>query len=267
MRFEARIHATRRGRRRARGRQPAAHHGRQGRHPAGGGEDRVPGYDRAPTGSAASIAEACRTQIEAAAPKELCGAAQRACGRPSEAVPADGARTAEDRRGQPGYGRAAGGLRPATGSRPGRIVFPVWAVSADRQLAAWVAAGQPAGNLERTRAAALVLQLDGQHQHPDELLAGRNLQPDGVPRAAVRSGAGPQQNRRENGDGELRMPRLGVASQCGYLAALCAGGKLRTGVADLGQLADERAVVLRASLGALLRSRAIANFCARGRIR
>ena len=45
-------------------------------------------------------------------------------------------------------------------------------------------------------AAALELQLDRQHQRPDELLAGRNLQPRRMRRAAVRPDRRSQQDRR-----------------------------------------------------------------------
>ena len=144
------------------------------------------GYDRAPTGSAASIAESCRTQIAAAARKSY--AALR------------GAHIADH---QKLFRRVALELPKAgpvdldTGER-----LAAFAAQPDPDLVALyfqygryllIASSRPGSqpaNLQgiwnETGAPSLVLQLDGQHQHPDELLAGGNLQPDGVPRAAVR---------------------------------------------------------------------------------
>ena len=78
------------------------------------------------------------------------------------------------------------------GSRPGGALFPVRPLSADCQFAPRLAARQPARHLERTGAAAVELQLDRQHQCPDELLAGGNLQPGRIARAAVRPDRGPE---------------------------------------------------------------------------
>ena len=58
-------------------------------------------------------------------------------------------------------------------------------------------------------------------------------------------------NGARDGEDQLRLPRLGVASQYRSLAAIGAGGRLRPGVAHVGQLGDERSVALRAPVGAL----------------
>ncbi len=78
---------------------------------------------------------------------------------------------------------------------------------------------------------------------------------------------GLSQNRRADGADELRMPRLGVASQRGSLAAIGAGGRFRAGVADLGELEHERRRGSARTCGSTTRSAATANSCARGLIR
>ena len=84
-------------------------------------------------------------------------------------------------------------------------------------------AGQPPGHLERGRLAALGQQVHHQHQHRDELLAGRGLQPPGVPPAAVRHDQGPLGHRRQDGQDLLRLRRLGDPSQHRSLARDRAG--------------------------------------------
>ncbi len=81
--------------------------------------------------------------------------------------------------------------------------FPVRALPAHRQLAPGNPTGKPAGDLERTGAPAVELELDDQHQYADELLAGGDSQPGRVPRAAAGNDPRPERERRENCPGEL----------------------------------------------------------------
>jgi len=68
--------------------------------------------------------------------------------------------------------------------RTRRDVLPVRALPADRELAAGQPAREPPGPLERRREPRLGQQVHDQHQHRDELLAGRGDEPRRVPRAA-----------------------------------------------------------------------------------
>ena len=84
--------------------------------------------------------------------------------------------------------------RPAPGRRPVRrpdardAAVPVRPVSPHRLQPSRHAAGQPAGTVERPGARPLEQQLHGQHQHRDELLAGRAGQPRRMPRAVAGDG-------------------------------------------------------------------------------
>ena len=76
--------------------------------------------------------------------------------------------------------------------------------------------GQPAnlqGIWNDEHEPALGQQVHHQHQHRDELLAGRADQPRRVRRAAVRDGEGSHRDRRAHGQGEVRRARLGGAPQ------------------------------------------------------
>src|ERR1051326_6883606 len=94
-------------------------------------------------------------------------------------------------------------------------------------------------------------QLDNQHQRPNELLACRDVQSGGVPGTAVRFDGGPEQDGRTDRLGELRMPRLGNASQYGSLEALCSSREFWRGISHMGELGHGRSVVLRALVGTL----------------
>ena len=84
----------------------------------------------------------------------------------------------------------------------------------DRLLPTGHPAGQPAGHLERAGAAAMELELDDQHQYPDELLAGRG-------RPTWPSAIQPlfdliddlSRYRPQDGRDQLWLPRLGRAPQ------------------------------------------------------
>ena len=153
--------------------------------------------------------------------------------------------------------RAARPIREGRGrSRARHAALPVRALPADRQLAPRRAARQPAGHLERLDAAALELQLDAQHQHRDELLAGRGREPRRVPRAAPRLRRGARGERTAHGRGQLRRARLGRPPQRRPLGPDRAGRELRPRRSQVGELAAERRVAQHAPVGALrLRAR------------
>ena len=177
---------------------------------------------------------------------------------PRRARPRFGAR----RRG-PRHGRPARPLREGRGrSRSGHPALPVRALPVDRQLAPGRPAREPAGHLERIDAAAVELQLDAQHQHRDELLAGRGRQPGGVPRAAPGLRRGALGERTAHGRGQLRRPRLGGAPQRRPLGPDRAGRELRRGRSQVGELVDERRVAQHPPVGALRVRRATPGSCA-----
>ena len=101
-------------------------------------------------------------------------------------------------------------------------------------LAAGRSAGQLARHLEQQPESPLGLQVHGQHQHRDELLARRTRQPAGVLRAAVRHDRRSVADRRENGPGAVRRGRMGLPSQHGRLARDRAGGLQRSGMWPTG---------------------------------
>ena len=103
-------------------------------------------------------------------------------------------------------------------SGAGGTLLPVRALPAHRQLAARVAAGQPAGDLERQPLAAVGQQVHDQHQHPDELLAGALHESRGDDGSAHGAGPGSGCHRRANGARDVRRRRLGRASQHRSLA-------------------------------------------------
>ena len=74
---------------------------------------------------------------------------------------------------------AAGRRRSATA----RDLLPVRPLPAAIEFAAGHSARQPARHLGRRPDAAVAGRLSRQHQHPDELLAGRGVQPFRMPRA------------------------------------------------------------------------------------
>ena len=71
-------------------------------------------------------------------------------------------------------------------SGAGGALFPIWPLPAHFQFASRRPARQFAGPLEREHEAALGQQIHHQHQHRDELLARRNLQPRRMRRTAHR---------------------------------------------------------------------------------
>ena len=92
--------------------------------------------------------------------------------------------------------RARAWVRRRRRSRPCGALFPVRPLPADCQLADRLAAGEPAGPLEREHGAAVGQQVHHQHQHRDELLAGALDQPgrddgsaDGAGVGSVSTGA------------------------------------------------------------------------------
>ena len=100
-----------------------------------------------------------------------------------------------------------------TRSRAGRARVPPRAVPADRRVTARDAAHDSAGDLERRGAAAVVVQLHDQHQHRDELLAGAEHQPRGVPRAAPALGRRAGHVGHAHGRRAVRAARLGRPPQ------------------------------------------------------
>ena len=137
--------------------------------------------------------------------------------------------------GRPPYRRPpprlrGGRVRPGTRS----ALFPVRSLPPHQRLAARLASGQPAGHLEPAHAPAVEQQLHDQHQYRDELLAGRNDQPVGVPPAA----AAVHRGRREDGSGHgpplLRRRRLVRPSQQRHLGHEQPGRGLRPGQTRCG---------------------------------
>ena len=86
------------------------------------------------------------------------------------------------------------------------------------------AAREPAGDLERPGAPAVELELHDQHQHADELLAGRDHEPRRVPPAVPRLRRRARRvNGRQTARRQLRRSRLGRAPQHRPLAPDRAG--------------------------------------------
>ena len=98
--------------------------------------------------------------------------------------------------------RAAGRVRQGRGgSGAGGAVFQLRPLPADQLVAARRPAGQSAGHLGRGNPDAVERRLAPRHQRPDELLAGRGLQPLRAARAAAQAHrlagrAGPQDGAR-----------------------------------------------------------------------
>ena len=99
--------------------------------------------------------------------------------------------------------------------------------------------------------AAVELELHDQHQHRDELLAGRSGQPARAHRAAPVLHPAARRQRTQDGRDVLRSLRLDRAPQQRSLAAQRAGRPLRSGRSGVGLLADGRRVAVAAPLRAL----------------
>ena len=180
-------------------------------------------------------------------PEAVWRAARAARGGLPLALPARPPGSRVDGTGRVAHGRAPRG-RARRSRRPGarRDLFPVRALPADRQLASGHPAREPPGHLERRAEPGLGEQVHDQHQHRDELLAGRGDEPRGVPRAALRPDRGAARAGPTDGAGPLRGARLRRAPQHRPLA--CDDPRRRR---PLGPLADGRRVALDAPLGAL----------------
>nr|WP_274705112.1 glycoside hydrolase N-terminal domain-containing protein [Sphingomonas sp. H160509] len=107
-------------------------------------------------------------------------------------------RSRPDARCRPTYRRAHSPERNKRRSGTGGIVLQLRPIPADRLVSSRIAALQSSGHLERSRAAALGLQVHDQHQHGDELLAGRADRPGRMHRPTDRDGPGACCKRREN---------------------------------------------------------------------
>ena len=130
-------------------------------------------------------------------------------------------------------------------------LLPVRPLPAHQRLEARQPGAEPAGHLEPAHAAAVEQQLHGQHQHRDELLAGRDDQPGRVPSAAAALHRRPGEDRRRDGPPLLRRGRLVRPSQQRHLGAQQPGRRLRPGRPQVGQLADGGRLDEPAPLGAL----------------
>ena len=91
------------------------------------------------------------------------------------------------------------------------LAVPLWPLSLDVQFPRGQPTGQLARNLERSGPTPLELQLDNQHQHPNELLAGRDDELGRMPRTAHGADIRPVARRRQHRTGLLRVSRLGRA--------------------------------------------------------
>ena len=105
---------------------------------------------------------------------------------------------------------------------------------------------ESSGQLERLARAVLGQQVHHQHQHRDELLAGRGLQSLGTARAALRSDRQRARRRPPRGEEALRRARLRDPPQHGHLGARRADRRR-----GLRHLADGRRVAEPAPLGPL----------------
>ena len=143
---------------------------------------------------------------------------------------------------RPAHRRLRQGQRP----RAGRPAVPVRPLPADRLQPPRRPAGQPAGHLERLQQARLGQQVHRQHQHRDELLAGRSGQPAGVPVAPVRRAEGPLPVRRRRRQGAVQRPRLGGAPQFRPVARRRADQRQQP-----RHLADRRRLALHPPVGAI----------------
>ena len=100
-------------------------------------------------------------------------AARCACRRAPAPVPPRRHRPRPQRGRKAADRRARRTLRRRQRPRARRALPPVRPLPADQQFAARHPAGQPAGHLERPDGSAVGQQVHHQHQHRDELLAGR----------------------------------------------------------------------------------------------
>ena len=103
--------------------------------------------------------------------------------------------------------------------RPRGPLLPVRPLPAHQRVASRQPGSEPAGHLEPAHAAAVEQQLHGQHQHRDELLAGRDDEPGRVPSAAAALHRRPREDRRRDGAPFLRRGRLVRPSQQRHLGA------------------------------------------------
>ncbi len=90
-----------------------------------------------------------------------------------------------------------------------RAAVPVRALPADLLVAAGHPAGEPPGHLERLADAVLGLEVHGQRQPADELLAGRHHEPVRVLPAGLRHGQGPHGHRRAGRPRRSTAPAAG----------------------------------------------------------
>ena len=109
---------------------------------------------------------------------------------------------------------------------------PVRPLPADLLVAAGHAAGQPAGDLEQGHESHVGFEVHDQHQHGDELLAGRGGQPRRVRRAAVPDDPGADRPGRGRRARALRRARLGVPPEHRPLARGRARWTARAGAAS-----------------------------------
>ena len=108
------------------------------------------------------------------------------------------------------------------------------------------AAGQPAGNLEQGHESHVGFEVHDQHQHGDELLAGRGRQPRRVCRSALPDDPGADRSGLGRRAGALRRARVGVPSEHRHLARGRPDGR-----AELGRVRHRRRVADHSPLGAL----------------
>ncbi len=125
--------------------------------------------------------------------------------------------------------RAHQGLRRDERSGPGRAGPSVRPLPPHLVVAAGDAAGQPPGPVERQDESPLGFEVHDQHQHRDELLAGRGRQPGRVRRAALPHGPGARRSGRRCRPRTLRRPRLGFPPEHGSLARRGAHGRPELG--------------------------------------
>ena len=149
-------------------------------------------------------------------------------------------------------------------SRPGagQPALPVWPLPAHRLVAATHHPGQPPGHLERHDPAAVELELHDQHQHADELLAGRGRQPGRMPHCALRLHQESERQRRTDGPDQLRLSGLVLAPQRRCVVSICAGRQLRLAASRSGPTSPCRACGCAIICGSTTRSAATKTGCA-----